>query len=836
MALLTRATAAQDFTIEPVPDWADTIQVQDNDNPLEGQADSGVFCLLNDIEINGGTKETFVHFARKFLTAAGIEANSTLMFSFDPSYQQLILHRVVIHRGDEVLDELRPDKIRLIQQEKDLDLQIYNGAKTALLFLEDVRVGDWVEYEYTIRGRNPVEDGHFYDSIQLRWSFPIQTENYRFLWPKADRPLWVQVSKGVPQNRKITGDYYEYYWHWENRPGEPIEPYLPTSALQYAMVQFTDFRTWADVAEWADKSFEPTNCTVELYQKAMAWKSENVSDEQRVVEALQYVQDNIRYLGIENGISSHEATDPSIVFHRGYGDCKDKALLLCTILGLFDNVDATPVLVSTRLPRMIESFLPTPLVFDHVIVQIVLNGKTYFVDPTRSYQRGPLERRYIDQFWTGLLLEENSPGLIKIPPTDDGLPKTVLDENFDIATNGATRLTVAKTFDGRDADLIRQEMATVSPEMRDESELDYYRKLYPDIVTAEADETYNDDDQDEIRIIRHYFISNIWTPAAQTNYVACRFASPGIMTRLYVPYTQERTMPLAVLFPENFIHHIDIEPHEKWRVIPVDEKIQTKYLLFHSKIYLTNDQVRVVNQLLTMDDRVAAADLPEYFDIVDRIPRLLGLSMSKPLSIASLDGSANWSILTAAAFYTILLFIAGAAMYRYRPRPQPAAGSLPPTPWPELQGLTGWPILLGFSLVANFLIRLNLMIRTSSVYSLHNWRTLTDTTSATYDGAIPPILLYELFTELTMLVFAILLIVLFFQKRKTFPPLCVSFFVIQLLITTLDHIFVQGHSVGGNATMTHKPFAQTFVQMLTPLAVWAPYFHYSRRVKATFRN
>jgi hypothetical protein len=826
------ADAAQEFAIEPAPTWADSIEVHDYDNPLEREADSGVFCLLYDVEINGGTKERYLHIAEKFLSAGGIEANSTLAFDFDPSYQQLVLHKVLVHRGGEILDELNPDKIRIIQQEKDLDSQIYNGAKTALLFLEDVQVGDWVEFEYTIRGRNPVESRHYYDSLQVRWPFPVQTENYRFLWPQTNHPLRAQLSQGMSKNRKLTGPYYEYYWHWENRPAQKMELFLPASTMEYAHVYFSDFQSWTDVANWASKSFEPTNCTVELYQKAMSWKNENVSDEERVVEALQFVQDDIRYLGIENGVSSHEATDPSIVFHRGYGDCKDKALLLCTILGFFDNVDATPILVSTTFAKGIELFDPTPLVFDHVIVQIAINGKTYYVDPTRSYQRGPLDRRYINRFWTGVPLEENSPGLIKIPPTDNGAPKTVLAENFDLSTNGFATLTVTHTYDGRDADLMRREMATVSRDSLDESLLEYYRKYYPAVTAPESPEYADNEELDEIQITAHYFIPKIWRPATQTNYIACDFASPGIMSRLFVPEKRERAMPLAVLFPENFIHRIDIEPHERWKIVPTDEKIQTKYLLFHSKTYLTNSQVRVVNQLSTLDDRVEPADLPEYFDAVDRIPGLLGLSMTKPISSGGTDDTPNWSILTAAIFFTVILFIAAIAIYRHRPQ-SVTDGSAPPEP--GLQGLGGWLILLGFGLICSLVVRLGLLMQTSAAYSLHNWRALTDSTSGTYDAAIAPLLLYELFTQLTMLVFVVLLIVLFFQKRKIFPVLCIVYLALQLGITIVDHELAKGHIVSSTA-VAHKPFAETFTRLAIPLCAWGLYFRRSKRVKATFQN
>ncbi len=609
------------------------MDVKEFDNPLEKQANSGVFCLLFDVEINGATKERFFHFANKFLTSSGVEDNSRLSFNFDPSYQQLILHKIVIHRGNEVLDQLDLSKIRVIQQEKDLDRLIYNGAKTAFLFLEDVQVGDWVEYAYTIRGRNPIEAGHYFDSLQLRFAFPIQTENYRLLWPLTNQPLWLQFCGDVPKNRKITDQSYEYYWHWENRPGQEAEDFVPIGTVQYALVHFSDFRTWADVTKWAVKSFQPPETvSEELYQKAMAWRNEKITDEQRVVKALQFVQDDIRYLGIENGVNSHQPTDPSVVFARGYGDCKDKALLFCTILRFLD-VDASPVLVSTDFRQGIKLFIPTPLPFDHVIVQVVLGGKTNYVDTTRTFQRGLLGRRFTDLYGEGLPLDDSSSGLIAVSTKNQGVPQSIIDENFDVATNGATVLTVTNSYKGRDADFIRQRLASISRELLGKNLLADYQKNYGGIVATKAPEIYDDVELNRLQMVGRYYIPNIWKPASQTNFITCEFAASGIMSRLFVPANKERKHPLAVLYPEDFTHRIQIITHEPWRVIPVEKKIQSKAFLFYDKMTCTNNRVTIIGQLLTFNYGIAVADMPEYLAAIDQISHFIGLSSQNPFQV-----------------------------------------------------------------------------------------------------------------------------------------------------------------------------------------------------------
>ena len=725
---------------------------------------------------------------------------------------------------------MNPDKIQVIQQEKDLDRQIYNGAKTALLFLEDVRVGDWVEYAYTIRGRNPVEAGHFYDVLQLRWPFPIQTENYRLLWPRSSQPLWVQIMGNVPKNRNVTDQFYEYSWHWENRPVQEMEDFIPITVVPYATVHFSDFRTWPEVADWAGKHFRVETVSKELQQKITSLRDENTTDEQRIVKALQFVQDDIRYLGIENGIHSHEPTDPSIVFARGYGDCKDKSFLLCTILRSL-GVDASPVLVSTYLRGRVKGLIPTPLVFDHAIVQVVLDGRTNYVDVTRSFQRGPLATRFIDDFGMGLLLGENSPGLIAIPPTRAGTPKTTVEENFDVSTNMATKLTVEKSFEGADADFIRRGLASFSQDSLRQSELDYYKKYYPAIIAGGPTQVRDDDDFNRIRITEHYFIPNIWKPAAQTNFIAAEFYSDGILERLFIPTKKERKQPLAVPYPENFTHRIQIEPHEPWRVVPDEQKLRTKGFFFYHQVACTNNQITVVCQLITLNYGIATNDVSDYLASVNQIPRYLDLTFTKPVPGTVLNSSPNWSLWMAVISYSIVLLIAMIAIYRYKLKSPPP---IPSTVDPKLQGLGGWLILLGIGLVGAILMQLFLFVKLGPLYSTSNWRAITDSANPTFDAMLAPLLLFELFARITLFYFAVLLLVLFFQKRRIFPMLAVIYLSFQFVVATVDVGLAQTRNVKTMTTNVQTQTASAVGRTLLPLVIWSLYLSRSKRVKLTF--
>ncbi|MCM8796358.1 MAG: transglutaminase family protein, partial [Candidatus Omnitrophica bacterium] len=68
------------------------------------------------------------------------------------------------------------------------------------------------------------------------------------------------------------------------------------------------------------------------------------------------------------------------IFRNKYGDCKDQALLLVTMLRTA-GIKAYPVLVSTKGHYGLYKDFPM-MMFNHAIAATILDGKTVFMDPT----------------------------------------------------------------------------------------------------------------------------------------------------------------------------------------------------------------------------------------------------------------------------------------------------------------------------------------------------------------------------------------------------------------------------------------------------------------------
>lgn len=144
-----------------------------------------------------------------------------------------------------------------------------------------------------------------------------------------------------------------------------VEDGVPIWFNPFPWVQCSEYDSWAEVAQWAIKLYQaPTELAPSLRQKIEQWRTIE-EPEFQVLAVLRLLQDEVRYLGIEFGPNSHRPSDPSKVFERRFGDCKDKTLLFCVILNNL-GFEASPVLLNSSAWHTVGDWHPSPYAFDHV--------------------------------------------------------------------------------------------------------------------------------------------------------------------------------------------------------------------------------------------------------------------------------------------------------------------------------------------------------------------------------------------------------------------------------------------------------------------------------------
>ena len=115
-----------------------------------------------------------------------------------------------------------------------------------------------------------------------------------------------------------------------------------------------------------------------------------------------------------------------------------------------------------------------------------------------------------------------------------------------------------------------------------------------------------------------------------------------------------------------------------------------------------------------------------------------------------------------------------------------------------------------------------------------NWSMLTSPASPGYHSFWAPLEVAELVGNVFFFVFAVCLVVFFFQQKKYVPTLAIVFLIAYIFFVGVDFfvtyfVIFRGSSIKMDAIIN-------LVRSLAAGLIWIPYFIFSRRVRRTFVN
>jgi len=648
------AAAKPSFTIKPVPAWIKPVEVK----AKPGAGDRPSSILLNDQEVRLSEKtvERFYRHIERVDKVAGLEEVSKLQFDFEPSYQSLVIHFVKIIRGDQTIEALRPAEIKVIQKEEALNEQLYNGTMEAVVFLNDVRVGDVVDYAYSVTGDNPVFGGRFSDRFYLADSEPIRALRVRVLAPN-DRALHFGNSAPTVQPKVVSlGKETEYLWEQSDIPAVDLEDSTPTWFNELPWVVVSEFQDWPAVVQWALPLYQANEpLGTELKARSDGWINQFPRPEQRMVAALRFAQQEIRYLGIELGSYSHQPNPPSRTFARRFGDCKDKSLLLSAILN-YMHIDSAVALVNTNARHSIEGWQPSPQAFDHVIVRARVGEKTYWLDATNDSQRGDFEHYSELPFERALVLRTDTRGLETIPDPKVDSPTSLIREHYAIRRYDApVVLTVTSTYRGPDADYQRQRWSRHSAAEMGKFFLNYYAEDVPSIKSDGPPQIRDDADADTIVVTEKYVIDSFWKD--QDHY----FRGDIVYGELPVPSISKRSMPLAISHPIFMKQIIEIELPSPEGFPSHSDVIADDAFRFEYKSEPSAGALTLSYTLQTLRDNVPPGKVAGYLAKVDRIRNSTGLQI--PRNSSGVIVRTNSGVSRAMGFQVLALILTAGIVF-----------------------------------------------------------------------------------------------------------------------------------------------------------------------------
>ncbi len=558
-----------------------------------------------------------------------ISKNSIFSVEFDPAFQELSIHSIAVWRDGERLDKLNFDGINLLQRETQLENLIYDGRWTASLILDDIRKGDILDYSYSIKGTNPALSNHFSHQFWLEWDVPVLHHYYRLLWPH-DRELNVTpVNTSVKIKQSEYSSYTSYVLDLNSTPAIQLDSDTPDWYLPWARVNFSDVSNWGDVVRWALPKYRmELSQSAELTSLVAIIRANNITEKQQVAAVLEYVQNEIRYQGIEIGTSGFQPHPPEVTLKRRYGDCKDKTTLFLAMLRLLD-ISAYPALVNTSSGKTLNIDAPRVNAFDHVIARVTIDGRHYWLDPTISNQYGGLDKIYQPDYGFALVLVEGGTDLVLMQQEQSGHSLHIKEE-FDLRSSidQAQKYSVYSTYSGAKARDYRRQLNSSGKMQMIKNYLEYYSDYYP-TIEADSDVRIQDDKTSgDLYVEEHYNIMNFWEDDKENKRWLGHFYSNLLYPYIRIPDTRRRTSPLSLQHPVDIEQKITVLLSGKWNLSDEDKHVSSPYFDYEKIVRFFPDENKLVlkYEYKSITDYVPVEDIDEYIVSIEEVKKDLDFS------------------------------------------------------------------------------------------------------------------------------------------------------------------------------------------------------------------
>lgn len=406
------------------------------------------------VRANGnGTTNVYRHDIVRVLTADGARALRNYELPAYRGEQRARLRACTVFRADGSVEK-----------------PALQGARVRL---PDLRPGDVVAVEGRIDDLAPT---FFGDYFGLEHTFgspegsPVQKDELVVLAAPGREYRW-QAAQGAPEPERTTAPdgtlQLRFAMHDLGRDRPEIR--RPKREERDPTVRITTYRDWDQFASWwwslIKNQLEVSPAMRQTVQDCCRGLS---STEAKIAAIYRFVTTDVRYEAWEFGVHGYKPYSTAVIHERRHGDCKDKALLLCALLGEI-GVPCRPVLIFAD-PLRSRDDLTLPMIehFNHCIAWLPPHeGRAgRFLDGTAVWH--PTDTLPdMDQGATVLVVDAGRAELRQVPWTTPDANRQQRSWTLDLAADGSAVLRQEDRPLGNEAVALREMLATEPARLRE---------------------------------------------------------------------------------------------------------------------------------------------------------------------------------------------------------------------------------------------------------------------------------------------------------------------------------------------------------------------------------
>lgn len=438
-----------------------------------------LYSEINVTVVSTDKIKTHVREAYKILRPGGRE-HGTVWVHFNPQIKITSLHAWCIPaqgKDYEVKDKDALDVSPPIEGG-----ELVSDVKFRILHIPAPDPGNVIGYEYETEEQplvlqdswdfqrsEPVRESHYSLQLPAGWEYKVAWLNHPEIQPtQAGSNLWTWTVRDVKEIRREPE-----MPPFRGLVGLMVASFFPASGPSIG----SGYSNWREMGSWySNLERGRTDASPQIKQEVASLTAGKTTSLQKMQALAQFVQHDIRYVAIELGIGGWQPHAAPDVFSHRYGDCKDKATLMRSMLHEI-GVDSYPVVINVERGSITPE-TPAYQGFNHQITAIRLPdglkdpslvatwhdskfGSILFFDPTNDLIPfgqipGYLQANY------GLLVTPDGGELVALPQEPSAMNSIRRDAKLSLDPTGTLTGDVHEVRMGDRASSERDRLRTVT--------------------------------------------------------------------------------------------------------------------------------------------------------------------------------------------------------------------------------------------------------------------------------------------------------------------------------------------------------------------------------------
>jgi len=364
-------------------------QIIANAPSLKQYPQAGALILLADekyLITPENTQVSEMRYVIKILNERGKENFSESHIDYDSTYEKVELEYARTIKPDGTVVDVGARHIRDVS--KYLNFPLYSNVRVYIISFPEIAEGAVIEYKLKIYRNELINKKDFILNYPVQSTEPIIAAKFVLDVPQ-DKRLGIRIlnerydnfAAALKPTREDRDGRLIYSWYFKDIPQIIPESNMPPQVELNPTILISSFSSWKQIYDWWwTLTRDKIRASPVIKQKVKQLIANQPSPEAKVRAIYNFCAKEIRYVAVEYGQAGFEPHQAEEVFKNKYGDCKDQAILLVTMLKEA-GFSSWPVLISTKDYYDLNLDFPAVL-FNHCIAAVSLNGKIVFIDPT----------------------------------------------------------------------------------------------------------------------------------------------------------------------------------------------------------------------------------------------------------------------------------------------------------------------------------------------------------------------------------------------------------------------------------------------------------------------